>query len=155
MAKHKARSPRAALLVVTAALAAPLLIQPSAGAVTAPGLSALAKNGDVIARCNFTLQSVNPSDGTAQVRLAANAQPASLLGYATNAYTQVFCAVLGGDQTGPVLTRFDPFANGPVVPTTSETPVIDLYAGYTLCAVGYVKKNSGAQSFTPTVCVSS
>ena len=141
----------AAMFTAAAALLTALVGSGAAGAVTAPGKSVLLKNVNVLGRCNFTVQSVNPSIGAASVRLAANAQPATLFGYGTNAYTQVFCYVFGG-QTANLLTQFAPFANSPVLPTTSETPTIPFESSYTLCGYAFVKLNSGNQSTTPFVC---
>ena len=156
MAKHKARSRRATVLIgvlitAAAALLTSLVGSTSASAVTAPGKSVVLKDNVVLGRCNFTLQSVNPSIGTSSIRLAANAQPATLLGYATNAYTQVFCYVFGG-QSGNLLTQFAPFRNGPVVPTESETPTIAFETSYTLCGFAFVKLNNGNQDSTAFVC---
>ena len=155
MAKHKARSRGAlaalgVLLTAAAVLLTTLVGTGSAGAVTAPGKSVVVKNAHVLGRCNFTVQAVNPSIGTASVRLAANAQPATLFGYGSNAYTQVFCAVYSG-TSGALLTKFAPFVNGPVLPTTSETPEIPLDSSYLLCGEAFVKLNTGNDSLTGLV----
>ena len=156
MAKHNARS-RGVLAVIGVLLTAAALVVTtsvgtgSAGAVTAPGKSVVVKNANVLGRCNFTVQAVNPSIGTASVRLAANAQPASLFGYGTNAYTQVLCYVYGG-TSGTLLTQFAPFVNGAVLQTTSETPEIPFESSYVLCGRAFVKLNNGNNSVTSIVC---
>ena len=156
MAKHQARSHGVlavigVLLTATAVLLTTVVGTGSAGAVTAPGKSVVVKNASVLGRCNFTVQAVNPSIGTASVRLAANAQPSTLFGYGTNAYTQVYCYVFGG-TSGNLLTQFAPFVNGPVLPTTSETPEIPFESSYTLCGFAFVKLNNGNNSSTSFVC---
>lgn len=155
MARHLARSRGVAvaigvLLAATSVLLTAAIDTGSAGAVTAPGKSVVIKNGVVLGRCNVTVQSVNPSVGTASVRLAANAQPATLFGYGSNAYTQVFCRVYS--NAGALLTSFAPFVNGPILPTTSETPDIAFAASYILCGQAFVKLNNGNDSLTPQVC---
>jgi hypothetical protein len=158
MAKHKARSIRASAVTAlffaaVAALFAAMVGQSSAGAATLappPGKSVTMKNADVLAKCSFTVNKVNPSDGTIVAKVAAQAQPASLFGYFNNVYTQVFCSV--SDPIGNVLTKFNPIANGGVLPAQSETPVLPYSSSYIVCGQALVKKNNGSQSLTPLVC---
>ena len=157
MANHKIRTGLAsvglaAAATATAALSVALIGAGSAGAYTpiAPGKSVSPRNADVLGKCSLTVQSVNPSDGTVTARVAGQAQPGGLLGYATNVYTQVFCTVY--DSHGNLLTRFSPFANNPVLVATNETATIAYDSSYTLCGTAVVKKNNGATSTTAQVC---
>ena len=155
MAKHSVRSLRAfattaGAVSVGAAVAAALLGAGSAGALTA-GKVVKAQNSNVIGRCTLRVESVNPSDVTSNIRLSAQAQPKTLAGYGTNAYTQVFCSVYNpsGSQ---LLASYNPYANGPTVQSSSITPAIPYHPSYLLCAAALVKLNNGNTSIAPTVC---
>jgi len=155
MAKHRARSLRALATTVGAvavgtATAAALLGTGPAGALT-PGLVARAQNADVIAKCTLRVESLNPADVTANIRLSAQAQPKTLAGFGTNTYTQVFCSVWN-PSFSTVLAQYNPFANAARVQSSSITPAIPYYNSYHVCATGFVKKSNGNTSTTPTVC---
>jgi hypothetical protein len=122
----------------------------SGPADAAAGKSVKAKNADVLVTCTLTVLKVNPSDGTAQIRVTAQAQPNNLFGYSNNAYTQAFCSVY--DIATNQLVLYAPFRNGATLPTTSITPIVPYSSFYYLCAQGFVKKTNGSQSYTPAVC---
>lgn len=153
MARHRARSLRASATkagaLAVAATASVALIGVGAASATVSRV-AVAKSSEVIGRCTFTVKSLNPSDATANTKLAAQAQPKTLDGYSTHAYTQVFCSVY--DNHANLLATYNPFANGAVVQASSITPVLPYSPNYTVCARGYTKLNNGNESFTPTVC---
>ena len=155
MAKHRARSLRAlatsaGTIAVGTAVAAALLGAGPAGALT-PGKVAKAQNADVIAKCTLRVESLNPSDVTANIRLSAQAQPKTIFGFGSNTYTQVFCSVLNPSAT-QVLASYNPYANSARVQSSSITPAIPYYPSYVVCATGFVKKSNGNTSITPTVC---
>jgi hypothetical protein len=122
----------------------------SASALSGVALTVKPRNADVLANCSWKVTSVNPSTVQVQGRLSAQAQPATLLGYGTNAYTQVACYLY--DQNFNQLKVFAPFANSASLPTTSITPVVPYSPSYHLCGQAFVKKNNGATSLTPVVC---
>jgi hypothetical protein len=149
MAKHSARSFRARAGVVIACTAV-IMSALGAGPAEAAGKTVKAKNFDVLATCTLTVLSVNPSDGTARIRVAAAAQPNNLFGYSNNVYTQVGCAVY--DASNNLVALYGPFRNGPTVPTSNINPNVPFSPSYTLCGQGYVKKKNGSESYTPIVC---
>jgi hypothetical protein len=156
MAKHKARSLRAsaitaAVLTACAALFFSTIGQSTAGAAPiAPGKKVQPKNSVVTGTCNMTVQSVNASTGQVGLRLAAQAQPTTLGGYFTNAYTQVFCSVY--DASFNLVAQNNPFRNGPTVPNTATQSVVPFSSQYFVCGQAFVKLNNGDTSLTPVVC---
>jgi hypothetical protein len=159
MAKHKTRSIRGSAILVTALAACAALLftvfgSGSAGAdpVVAPGKKASVKNANVTGICNFTAQGINASTGQVSIRLAAQAQPTTLLGYAKNVYTQMFCSVK--DAVGNVVATFNPYVDGPYLANITATQNAVPYSSkYFVCATGFVKLSNGSQSTTNTVCV--
>jgi hypothetical protein len=154
MAEHRARSRRAfatsiSAIAVGAAVTA-LVGAGQAGALT-PDKVARAQNGDVIGKCTLRIQAVNPTDATTNIRLSAQAQPKTVFGYGTNAYTQVFCSVYNPTGT-QVLASYNPFANAATVQSSSITPAVPRYSTYLVCARAFVKLNNGDSSVTPLVC---
>jgi hypothetical protein len=154
MAKHKARSLRASALITGALTACAALAVSLVGATSAnaagPGKTVKPKNADVLGTCSLTVLSVNPSVGTAHIRVAAQGQPNNLLGYATNVYTQVACAVYDGANN--LVALYAPFKNSATLPTSNINPDVAFSSSYTLCGQAFVKKNNGTQSLTPVVC---
>jgi hypothetical protein len=153
MAKHRARSLRASAVttgVLTACAALLLALIGTTSANAAAGKTVKPKNVDVLGTCTFTVLSVNPSDATAHVRIAAQGQPNNLLGYAVNVYTQVACAVY--DSSSNLVAFYAPFRNSATLPTSNVNPNVPFSATYTLCGQAYVKKNNGTDSLTPVVC---
>lgn len=150
MATHKARSLKGTAGILIACAALILSVIGSGSAQAAAGKTVKPKNADVLSTCTLTVMSVNPSTGQAQIRITAAAQPATLFGYANNAYTQTFCAVY--DSSNNLVQFFAPFRNGATLPTTSITPIVSYSSSYSLCGQGFVKKTSGNQSLTPVVC---
>lgn len=156
MAKHRARSLRAsaikgALMTAVIALLLAIVGTNSAGAVVAAGKTVQVKNSVVTGKCGFTFKSVNPSDNSAIIRLAAQAKPTSLAGYGTNAYTQTFCSVYT-DADGQV-AAYNPFVNGPVLSNSAVRFSVPWRDSYTLCAWSFVKLNDGSTSTTSFNCV--
>jgi hypothetical protein len=159
MAQHRARSRVAsallALMLAIGTSTVALVVgqgSASAGLVgpTSPGKSVAPSNANVKGKCSFTVQSVNPSDGTVVAKVSAQAQPATLNGYLINAYTQMYCSVYS--PFGSLLTAWNPFVNGPILGATGETLALPFYSSYILCGQGFVKLNSGANSLTPFIC---
>ena len=156
MAKHKARSLRASaitavVLTACAALFLAMLGSGSAGAApVAPGKKVVPKNSVVTGTCNMTVQSINPSTGQVGLRLAASAQPSSVGGYFTNAYTQIFCSVY--DAGFNLVAQNNPFRNGPTVPNTATQSAVPYSNVYYVCGQAFVKLNNGNTSLTPVVC---
>ena len=154
MARHAARSPRAYARtagVLGSGIALFVLVGAGSAAALGPAITVQPRNADVQSRCSLTINSYNASTLTASTRLAAWAQPATLAGYATNTYTQVFCKVYG--NAGNLLLQYSPYKNGPTVQTTSISAVIPYSSSYTVCGQAYVKKTGGTQSLTPVVCL--
>jgi len=157
MAKHKARTLGAsaviaAVIAVCASLVLAFVSTGSAGAAPiAPGKKAQPKNSVVTGTCNMTVQGINGSTTQVSLRLAAQAQPTSLAGYFTNAYTQVFCSVY--DAGFNLVASNNPFRNGPVVPNTATQSAVPFSSAYFVCGQAFVKLNNGNTSLTPVVCV--
>ena len=159
MARHRASSRAASALIALALAIATSIAALVAGAGPAaagllppasPGKSVAPQNSVVKGKCSFTLNSVNNSTGTAVIKIAATAKPASASGYTTNAYTQMFCQLY--DAAANLVAVWDPFVNGPYLPNTTSKPSVPLSSQYFICGTGFVKLNNGNQSFTPTVC---
>jgi hypothetical protein len=158
MAQHKARSRRSSVvvaLVIAACASLFLTIVGSSSAdaalyPVAPGKSVTPKNSVVTGKCNMTVQAVNASTGQVTIRLAAQAKPTSLLGYGTNAYTQIFCTVYD-INSNPVATH-NPYRNGPTVPNTGTENAVPFSSQYFVCGQAFVKLNNGNNSLTPLVC---
>jgi hypothetical protein len=150
MARHKARSLHHAAGVLIACVALLMSVLCSGPADAAGGKTVKPKNADVLGTCTFTVLSVNPSVGTARIRLAAAAQPNNLFGYGNNVYTQVSCAVY--DVSNNLVALYAPFRNGPTVPTSNINPNVPFSSSYTVCGQAFVKKSNGSQSLTPVVC---
>jgi len=155
MAKHNARSLRrsatiGAVLTACAGLLFAFVGIGPAGAVVSAGKAVHPKNNVVKGKCAVTFVEVNPSDNTVIIRLAAQAQPAKLAGYGTNAYTQMFCTVY--DNTFAPQASWNPFVDGPYMGSTAARFSIPLASSYYLCGAGFVKLNNGDTSITPTVC---
>ena len=153
MAKHKARSLRASAIttgVLTACATLLLALVATTSAYAAPGKTVKPRNFNVLGTCSLTLLSVNPSDTTVHIRLAAQGQPNNLLGYVNNVYTQVFCTVYDANMSQ--VAFYAPFANSPTLPTSNINPNVPFSPSYLLCGQAYVKLANGNDSLTPTVC---
>lgn len=157
MAKHKARTRRSVLAVVSLATIAPLVLvlaplRADAGLLppVAPGKQVTAKDSHVTGICKMTVQAVNTSTGQVSIRLAAEAKPTNFLGYATAAYTQVFCTVYTASYQ-PVISN-NPYRNGATVPNTATQAAVPFSSQYFVCATAFVKLNNGTQFLTSTVC---
>lgn len=158
MAQHKASSWRSVVAAVVLTAIGSLflvLIGPAPADAelfppVAPGKSVTPKDSHVTGKCNLTVQSVNPSNNSALIRLAAQAKPTNLSGYGTNVYTQIFCSVYDADSN--LLASYNPFSNSATVPNSATQSSVPFSSQYFVCGRAFVKLNNGTQFFTPTVC---
>lgn len=149
--RHKAARarPRGRYYGLATVLAvAALLIPTSASGTTLERHVVKPSNQYVAAECQFAVVKVY-ADHSVDARIQAVAQPKQLDGYYNNIHTHVYCWVY--DSNLNLVQFFDPAVDGAFMSKSSRFH-LDYSPYYVVCGQAYVKRRSGADSFTPIVC---
>jgi hypothetical protein len=150
MGKHRLiRRPRRGVLATLAAATAiaTVAVSPAAGAATLLPLSkqVTVTNADLRAKCQITVQSVDPTTSVAHMNGYAQIGPKTFSGYLTNVFSKVVCDLYDATNT-TLLDSWTRQGNKAVV-TGSAIQLVEPYSPtYHLCVTGYVKLRNGDDS---------
>lgn len=135
------------LATLASCAAVAVTASPADASILSPGKSITLKDGIVTARCSMSVQSVDASGLTENVRIGLSAQPTYLTGYFDNTFTAVSCSVVtptADPQYPTYLANYTIQKNGPTIPSTSNVATIPVSTPLQLCAFALVVLKDGS-----------